>query len=107
MVPAVDLTSDVVAGGTALGGLLLVYLGGVTVSYAGYERTAQNAVRARHQRKAWFSVIGLLFALLATVAAVLGKWLDVPCLSVAAVVGLLIAAAWGCVIAILSAKEIA
>lgn len=106
MISAIELASDVVTGGTALGGLLLVYVGGVTASYASFEKTQQSAVRARHQSKAWLSVIGLIFALLAAALAVLGKWFGNECIASVSVVLLLLALLWGCGAAILSAREI-
>ena len=106
MSSSIELASDVVTGGTALGGLLLVYIGGVTASYGSFQKAEQGPVRAKHQTKAWLAVIGLFFALGSAAAAVVGKWLDYECLASAAVIALVIALLWGCLAAILSAKEI-
>ena len=71
---ALSLTGDVIAAGTALAGLVLVYLGSVSAGYASYERDQQRTVRAVYQRKAWFAVGGILLSILASGIAVLAKW---------------------------------
>jgi hypothetical protein len=106
MAGSIELASDVVTGGTALGGLLLVYIGGVTASYSGFQKAEQGPVRAKHQTKAWLAVIGLFFSLGSAGAAVVGKWLDNECAATAAIISLIVALLWGCLAAILSAKEI-
>ena len=42
---ALSLTGDVIAGGAALAGLILVYLGNVATIFGIYEKTQQHAVR--------------------------------------------------------------
>jgi hypothetical protein len=91
MVDSLELASDVVTGGTALGG---------------FQKEQQGPVRARHQAKAWLAVVGLFFSLGSAGAAIIGKWLNIECAATTAIVFLIIALLWGCLVAVLSAKEI-
>ena len=106
MVDSIELAGDVVTGATALGGLLLVYIGGVATSYASFARGEQALVRDRHQSKAWFAVLGLVAAMLAAGTAIIGKWLHSPCMASVSVVLFVLSLLWGCIIAILLAREI-
>ena len=74
MADALDLGSDVITGATALGGLILVYVGGVTASFASYERTAQAKVKRRHRRKAWSGVAGVILSMASAACALIAKW---------------------------------
>ena len=100
------LGGDVIAAGTVLAGLILVYLGGVATEYAGFDRTAQPAVRTRFMRRAWFAAIGIVLSIAATGLAVLGKWLSNVCLVGSSTVLLAIALIWSALIAILLAAEV-
>src|SRR5437870_4089480 len=55
--------------GTALAGLILVFLGISITSWERYEVTEQKPVRAKYQRRVWLGFLGMLFSL---VAAILG-----------------------------------
>jgi hypothetical protein len=74
MTSSVELTGDVVTGATALGGLILVYLGGVVTSFASYDRAAQTSVKRKHQIRAWFAVAALILSMLSAAFALMGKW---------------------------------
>lgn len=103
---AIALSGDVIAAGTALGGLILVYLGSVAAGYASYEKTQQSAVRAVFQRRAWFAFIGILFALVSSGLALAAKWSGGVCLATASIIILLLALAWAIIASLLIALEI-
>jgi hypothetical protein len=103
---ALALTGDVIAGGAALAGLILVYLGNVTAGYAGFDAGAQRTVRASFQRRAWFAVAGIALAIGASGAALIGKWLSDVCLAGAAAVLLALALIWAIFTAVLTALEV-
>jgi hypothetical protein len=100
------LAGDVIAAGTVLAGLILVYLGGVANEYAGFDRTAHGAVRTTFMRRAWFAAGGIILSIAASGIAVLGKWLASSCLVGSSVVLLALALVWSAVIAVLLAAEI-
>jgi hypothetical protein len=106
MTAAIELASDVVAGGTALGGLFLVYIGGLTASFGGYSREQQPHVRSKFQTKAWLAVVGLIGALIAAGVAIAGKWFENNCAVSAAIVLFVLTIVLACVVAVLSAREI-
>jgi uncharacterized membrane protein len=106
MANPIELASDVVAGATALAGLVLVYLGAVASSFGSYEKQAQGAVRAAHQRRAWFAFLGVFCAIVAAALAVLGKWAENRCVAAASIVFLLVALVWGAITALLTALEV-
>ena len=65
----VSAASDIANAGTALAGLILVYLGAVAVRYETLEPKEQSFVRDHYRRHARRAFRGILFALLATIAA--------------------------------------
>jgi hypothetical protein len=101
-----DLASDVIAGGSTLAGLILVYLGSVMTGFGGYETAAQDAVRTSYQRKAWLAVIGILFGLAASGFALVAKWQAISWMAGLSVWLLIIALLWAALTAILSALEV-
>jgi len=106
MVAATELTSDIVAGGTALGGLFLVYTGGLATSYSSFSREQQAHVRAKFQTKSWLAVFGLIAALLSAGIAIIAKWFTSECAASVSAIIFVIAIVWACGVAIISAKEI-
>jgi len=103
---ALSLTGDVIAAGTALAGLVLVYLGSVSAGYASYERDQQRTVRAVYQRKAWFAVGGILLSILASGIAVLAKWSANDWIAGVSIIILAFALAWAAIAAVLIASEV-
>jgi len=63
--------SDVAAAGTALAGLILVYLGAVAVRYESLNTKSKANQRDRYRRHAWLALNGIVFALAATVLALI------------------------------------
>ena len=62
------------SGGTALAGLVLVFLGGILTAYDTYDATAQVIVGPKYRRRAWLGFWGFLSALLAAAAGLTGMW---------------------------------
>ena len=103
---ALSLSGDVIAAGTALAGLILVYLGSVAAGYASFETTQQPSVRSAYQRRAWFAVTGIILSIAASGTAIAAKWLANVCIAGASVVTLALALIWAAVTAILIALEV-
>jgi len=70
---AVSATSEIAEAGTALAGLILVYLGAVTVRYQTLEPKAQAAVRDVYRSHARRAFRGMVGALGAAVLALIAK----------------------------------
>ena len=91
MSASLEVAGDVAGAGGALAGLILVYLAAVSASFTSYEKKERPSVLRAHRFKAWFGFIGLAFCLLAVALGLLGKWLSIPCVAVAAILVLLLA----------------
>lgn len=103
---ALSLAGDIIAAGTALGGLILVYLGSVATGYASYEKTQQGAVRGAFQRRAWFAFVGMILALSSSGIAIAAKWTGSSCVATLAIVALSLTLIWTAVASLLVAYEI-
>jgi hypothetical protein len=106
MAEAIEVASDVVAGSAALAGLILVYLGALSSSYASFDAQQRPSVRGRYQTRAWLAFVGFVIAILAAAFALIGKWQHVGCLAAAAIVLLIIALVWSAWIALATVREI-
>ena len=91
-----EMAGDVAVAGASFAGLLLVFMGSVATSYEGYQKQEQNSVRRKYQHRIWFSFAGFVLALLASISALLGKWLQIECAAFTAI--LLLLASFGFVI---------
>ena len=69
----VSVASDIVAAGTALAGLILVYLGAVAVRYETLDPKDQSASRDVYRRHARRAFRGVVIALVAAIAALTAK----------------------------------
>jgi hypothetical protein len=69
----VSIASDIAAAGSALAGLILVYLGAVAVRYETLDPKDQSFVRDVYRRHARRAFRGLVLALVATAAAMVAK----------------------------------
>ena len=92
--------------GTALAGLILVYLGSIAASYASFDKTQQGSVRNSHQRRSWLAFTGLAFALVSAALAIIGKWIGSECSATVAVLLLFIAFLWGIISALMTVLEV-
>jgi hypothetical protein len=73
MLDLVSVASDIAAAGTALAGLILVYLGAVAVRYETLDRREQTSTRDDYRRHARRAFRGLVIALIAAIAALTAK----------------------------------
>jgi hypothetical protein len=101
-----NLAGDVIAAGTALAGLILVYLGSVVAGYERFDKPQQPSVRPIYQRRAWFAVAGIVFSIGASGTAVLGEWLANSDMANASIVILALALIWAVITAFLIASEV-
>ena len=69
-----SIINQLFSGGTALAGLILVFLGGLLNSYDSYDKQAQNAVKKRYRVRAWLALLGFASSLAAAVLAFLANW---------------------------------
>jgi len=86
----VSVTSDIAAAGTALAGLILVYLGAAAVRYETLDPKDQASARDDYRQHARRAFRGLVIALVAAVAAMTAKSLKAEpyATMIAAVAGL-------------------
>jgi hypothetical protein len=101
-----NVAGDVIAAGTALAGLVMVYLGGLSVSFASYEKTAQRTVKAAFKTKGKFAFATTATSLLAVASALFGKRFGCPLLVDGSWMLFLIALFGALVVALLSLLEI-
>ena len=83
---ATELAGDIGAAATALGGLLLVFIGAVTAGFDSYPKEDQASVLGKYRRRGWLALGGFLLALASAVLAFAGKWTTSACFVIAAVV---------------------
>lgn len=67
-----NILGQLFSGGTALAGLVLVFLGSVLASYDSFEPTAKRAVRRKYRWRAWVGFAGFLCSLVAATAGLIG-----------------------------------
>ncbi|MGN6818247.1 MAG: hypothetical protein ACTHJR_06205 [Sphingomonas sp.] len=102
-----NVSGEVVTAGTALAGLILIYIGSLVTVYGGYGATEQKSVKLRFLARAWIVFVGFILALLSAALAVLGKWLNSPCTGDVSVWVLLAAFAWAVFATVQAIREIA
>lgn len=101
-----DIAGDVISGGSALAGLILVYLGSLSTGYSGFDATQQHAVRDFYKKRATFAFIGFVATIIAVIAALFGKWFDIDSMTGAAGFVLIASLAWTIITAYFTMKEI-
>ena len=69
----VSIASDIAGAGTALAGLILVYLGAVSVRYETLDPKDQASARDRYRLHARRAFRGIVIALVAAIAALTAK----------------------------------
>lgn len=70
-----SIMSDVATSATALGGLILVFLGSVIAGFDSYPKASQKAVLPKFKQRARFSLAGFLLALSSAASALIAEWL--------------------------------
>ena len=73
MLDLVSVASGIAAAGTALAGLILVYLGAVAVRYETLDPKNQSSARDSYRRHALRAFRGIVIALIAAIAAMTAK----------------------------------
>jgi hypothetical protein len=102
-----DVSGDVMAAATTLGGLVLVFLGATFAHYESYDPAQRGReFRARYQRRAWFIFIGFALAVLAALLALIGKWLHHECSAVAGLAIFVVSSLWVVAAAVLLVRDI-
>jgi hypothetical protein len=104
---AIEVSGDLLAAATALGGLVLVFLGSTYTSYESYPSMMRDAkVRARFRRRAWFGFAGFVLALLSALFALLGKWIHLEWCSFTGLALFIAALCWVLASALMSVRDI-
>ena len=102
----VAASGEVVTVGTALAGLILIYIGGLVTALSEYQEYEHKAVRVRFIRRAWIAFVGFALALVAGALGVMGKWLTNPTLGNASVWVLLAGFVYAVIATIQAIREI-
>src|SRR5262245_40084696 len=68
-----EVTGDLAAAGTALAGLILVYLGAVAVRYESLDATSRTERRGYYRRHARLAFVGIVSALTTVLFALIAK----------------------------------
>jgi hypothetical protein len=76
-----EMASDVIGAGTALAGLVLVFLGSVSNGFEAYQPQERRSVVKKYRRRAWWSFAAFVLALGAALLGLLSKWLQLACLT--------------------------
>jgi hypothetical protein len=104
---AIEVSGDVVAAATTLAGLVLVFLGATVSSFESYDPIQRGpTLRTRYKRRAWFTFVGFVLSLLASVSALLGKWLGLECAAIAGLALFIVALVWVLFNALFFVREI-
>lgn len=103
---AIGATGEIVTAGTALAGLMLIYIGIQVTNYGGYTATERKTVRPKFQLRASLAAIGVVLALLAAASGLVAKALDNRCLAILAVSIAVVAFIWTIIVAIANVREI-
>lgn len=102
-----EMTSDIISAGTAMAGLVLVFLGGILNGFDAYAPQERRAVVSKFRRKAWTAFVAFALSLGAALLGLLSKWLHLTCFAGAGLVLLIlsfVAVVW---IGIAGVREIA
>lgn len=69
-----NLANQLLSAGTALAGLILVFLGVVFTGYESYDTVQKAAVRAKYRVRAWLAFAGFGCALSAAAGGIVANW---------------------------------
>ena len=81
----------VFTGGTALAGLILVFLGGIFTAFDAYDATQQKSVRSKYRTRAYTALAGFVASLVAAILVIPAHWIAPACLLNAALIFLILA----------------
>jgi len=102
----ISVAGEVVTAGTALAGLILIYIGSLVTAFGTYQPQEQKSVRIRFLGRAWIAFVGFFLALLAAGMGVVGKWIASACAGNVAVWVLLAAFGWAIFATVQAIREI-
>jgi hypothetical protein len=68
-----NIGTDIIAGGAAIAGLLLVFVGNSVAEYRDFDAEASDLVRWRYRKVAWFGFGGFLLSLASVALALIAK----------------------------------
>lgn len=103
---AAEIASEVAGAGTALAGLILVYLGAVAASYASYSADTQIDVRRTYRLQAWWAFAGVAISLAAAACGIISKANGSDCLATVAAGLLFLAFVWALLSALFTASGV-
>ena len=102
-----EMASDIIGAGTALAGLILVFLGSVSNGFEAYATQERRSVVKKYQRRSWSAFIAFVLALGAAFLGLLSKWLQCGPLTSVGLVVLVLSFVAVVVIAWVEVREIA
>jgi len=76
-----EMASDIIGAGTAMAGLILVFLGSVSNGFEAYQPQERKSVVSRYRRRGWVAFVAFGLALTAALLGLLAKWLQLTCLA--------------------------
>lgn len=85
-----EMASDVIGAGTALAGLVLVFLGSVSNGFEAYAPQERRSVVKKYRRRAWAAFAAFALALGAALLGLLSKWSQLACLTATGLVLLIL-----------------
>lgn len=90
----ITVAGEVASAGTALAGLILIYIGSLATSFGSYQASEQKSVRGRFLTRSWIAFVGFALALLSAALSIIAKWVASPCMGNVSVWVLLAAFLW-------------
>lgn len=101
-----EMASDIIGAGTALAGLILVFLGSVSNGFEAYAPQERKSVVKKYKRRSWAAFIAFVLALSAALLGLLSKWQHCGALTGAGLILLVLSFAAVVVIALTEVREI-
>ncbi len=105
-VSMLEMSSDIIGAGTALAGLVLVFLGSVSNGFEAYAPQERRSVVKKYRRRAWAAFAAFALALGAALLGLLSKWLQLACLTGAGLVFLILSFVAVAVLGVAEVREI-
>lgn len=102
-----EMASDIIGAGTAMAGLVLVFLGSVSNGFEAYQPQERRTVVKKYRRRAWAAFVAFALALGAALFGLLSKWLQLGCLTATGLVLLILSFVAVVAIGVTEVREIA
>ncbi len=100
------LISLLFSGGSALAGLILVFLGATINAFDSYSPVEKQSVRKKYRLRARISFLGFISAILCALSALAWNWISLPFLEYVSLTAILISFIFAVVLAVLTVKEV-